>query len=120
MEANKSRIRKGIILLAGVLLAGCYSASAAMTQEKFSDIYVGTAVSEVVSANGAPYSIQNKEGIQEYVYIERINNGNQLIYENHFIFYVEDGVVVGKTVRQERRPAYNLMYQDDPNYPEYP
>lgn len=120
MEASKSRVKAGILLLAGILVTGCYSASAPMTQEKFSTVYVGTAVSEVIKENGQPYSVQNKNGMKEYVYIERINNGNQLIYENHFIFYVEDGVVVGKTVRQEKRPPYNIMYQDDPNYPEYP
>lgn len=109
-----------IILGMCVVLCGCYSQSAVMTQDTFSSVQVGTTVQSLVKEKGEPYSIRDKNGMEEYTYIERVTNGNQLIYENHYIFFVKDGIVVGKTTTQERRPAFDLIYQDDPNHNQYP
>ncbi len=91
-----------------------------MTQETFATVQVGAPIQNVISENGEPYSIRNKNGMEEYTYVERVANGNELIYENHFILFVQDGVVVGKSTTQERRPPYDVIYQGDPNHYQYP
>ena len=91
-----------------------------MTQETFAIVQVGAPIQNVIKESGEPYSIRNKNGMEEYTYVERVSNGNALIYENHFILYVQDGVVVGKSTTQERRPPYDVIYQGDPNHPQYP
>jgi hypothetical protein len=103
-----------------LLLCGCFSKSAMMTQETFSSVQVGEPICTIVQENGEPYTIDEKNGMQEYKYVERITNGNRLIYENHFVIYVKDGVVVGKTSTREQVPAFGLIYQDDPNHNQYP
>jgi hypothetical protein len=111
---------KKYIAILGLIMVGCFSKSALMTQDTFSDVQVGTPIQVVIDQNGEPYSIDAKNGMDEYHYIERVTNGNRLIYETHFILYVRDGVVVGKTSSRETPPAYNMIYQDDPNHNQYP
>ncbi len=109
-----------IVLSVCFIFCGCSSRSAMMTQDSFSSVQVGTSIQTIVQERGEPYSIRDKNGMEEYTYIERVTNGNQLIYENHFILFVKDGLVVGKTTTQEKRPAFELIYQDDPNHSKYP
>ncbi|MES2199139.1 MAG: hypothetical protein V4489_03105 [Chlamydiota bacterium] len=113
------RISK-ILLGVCLVLSSCFSRSAMMTQQTFSDVQVGTPIETIVHENGDPYSIENKNGMEEYRYVERVVNGNRLIYENHFVLFVKGGVVVAKTVTQETLPAFDIMYQDDPNHHQYP
>lgn len=110
----------GIFLGSFLLLCGCFCRSAMMTQETFSNVQVGTNIQTIVKENGEPYAIDEKNGMEEYKYVERMTSGNRLIYENHFVLYVKDGVVVGKTSTREQVPAYGLIYQDDPNHNQYP
>jgi hypothetical protein len=112
--------RYGVIIAGLLLFCSCFSRSSMMTQETFSSIQVGTSIQVVVQENGEPYAVDQKNGLQEYKYVERITNGNQLIYENHFVLLVQDGVVVGKTSTREQVPAFGLIYQDDPNHNQYP
>lgn len=109
-----------IVLGLCFMFCGCFSRSAMMTQDSFSSVQVGTPIQTIIDQKGEPYSIRDKNGMEEYTYVERVTNGNQLIYENHFIFFVRDGIVVGKTTTQERPPAFDLIYQDDPNHDTYP
>ena len=109
-----------IVLGICFMFCGCLSRSAMMTQDTFSSVQVGTPIQMIVQERGEPYSIRDKNGMEEYTYIERVTNGNQLVYENHFILFVRDGIVVGKTTTQEKRPAFELIYQDDPNHAKYP
>ncbi len=113
-------MNKNFLLACSLLLCSCFSKSAMMTQETFTSVQVGFPVQRVIDANGEPYTIRYKNGLEEYVYVERVTNGNQLIYENHFILHVRDGVVVGKSTTQERVPPFDIMYQDDPNHNQYP
>jgi len=103
-----------------MMLTGCFSRSTVMTQESFSTVQVGAPISHVVDTMGEPYSIQEKNGVEEYTYIERVTAGNRLIYENHYTLFVQNGVVIGKTTKQEKVPAFNLIYQEDPNHNQYP
>ncbi|MES2122377.1 MAG: hypothetical protein V4492_06325 [Chlamydiota bacterium] len=52
--------------------------------------------------------------------IERIDNGNAIVAENHYFIIVQDNEVVGKYMTRETPPAYDLIYQEEPNYPGYP
>jgi hypothetical protein len=92
-----------------------------MTYAEYDQVELGTSIATIKSEVGKPYAIYNrKDGSQEYEYIERIDTGNNLAAENHYYLIVQDGVVVGKYMSRERPPAYDLIYQDEPNYPSYP
>jgi hypothetical protein len=92
-----------------------------MTYTEYDEVQTGTSITKLESQIGKPYSIHTKAGgIEEYEYIERIDSGNNLIAENHYFIIVENGKVTGKYMTRERPPAYDLIYQDEPNYPNYP
>ena len=105
-----------------LILCSCFSRSSLMTYEEFDHVELGTSIATVQSEIGEPYAIHNKKGgAQEYEYIERIDTGTNVVAENHYFLIVQDGKVTGKYVKRERPPAYDLIYQDQPNYyPEYP
>jgi hypothetical protein len=88
-----------------------------MTRESFDEIQLGESITEVKAKAGKPYAIHRKGADkEEYEYIERMDMGGEIIYENHYYLMVIDGKVVRKRVKQERPPAYDLIYEDDPNY----
>lgn len=92
-----------------------------MTSNDFDNVQMGTTVSDLKSEIGSPYAIHKKDkGIEEYEYIERIDTGNNIVAENHYFLVVKDGKVVGKYMNRETPPPYELIYQDQPNYPNYP
>jgi hypothetical protein len=113
---------KKTLIIASVFLlfCGCFARHSMMTRDSYDEVQVGTPISEVVKKSGEPYAVHHKNGMDEYEYIERVTTGNQLIYENHYTLYVKDGSVVGKSVTQEKVPAFDLIYQDDPNHNTYP
>ncbi len=92
-----------------------------MSYSNYDQIEVGTSVATLKSEVGKPYAIHYKEeGKEEYEYIERIDTGTVLVAENHYYLIVKEGKVIGKYMTRERPPAYDLIYQEDPNYPGYP
>jgi hypothetical protein len=105
-----------ILIVFLCLLSSCFNRPALMTQCDFDHIQLGTPIHEIRSCIGAPYGICYKRDVQIYEYIERIDLGTQTLVENHYFLTVRDGVVVSKCLRQERPPAYNLIYSDDPNF----
>lgn len=114
-------MNKWLSLLLLTLLCGCFTRSAYITQEKFNNVQVGEPIATVVKEAGEPYSIRKKSaGVEEYTYVESITTGARLVYENHYVFIVKDGRVVGKRIGQEREPGYEMMYQDDPNHYQFP
>ena len=103
-----------------ICLSSCFSRPSMMTYESFDKVQVGTAVTDLKQEIGKPYAIHHKDGgSEEYEYVERINVGNSLIAENHYFLIVQNGKVVGKYMSRERPPAYDLIYQEEPNYPGY-
>jgi hypothetical protein len=100
-----------------LFLCSCFTRPALMTRESYDEIQLGEPISEVRNKAGRPYSIRTKgPGKEEYEYIERIDMGGELLYETHYYLLVIDGKVVKKRFKQERPPAYDLIYEDDPNY----
>jgi hypothetical protein len=118
MEARaKGRVAKHIryLLLSLVIFSGCMR-SAVMTHDGFNDIQLGTPISSVEKTSGRPYSIHVKgPGREEYEYIERIDVGAGLYYENHYYLMVVDDVVTAKRTIRDRPPSYDFLYSDDPN-----
>ncbi len=87
-----------------------------MTRPDFNGIELGTDIKEVVEQCGAPYRIQKKnDGSQEYEYVERVMMGEQVIQENRYFLTVKDGKVISKERVEKRPPAYNEIYDEDPN-----
>jgi len=112
---------KYLMIISFILLTACFSRAAMMNHEMFDDIQIGTPISDVSMKAGEPYAIHSKGGnVDEYEYIERIEMNNELVSENHYFLTVKDGKVVGKRFSQKRRLPYDLLYQEDPNYPSYP
>jgi len=110
----------GVLFAVALLMWGCFSRPTMMTRENFDQVQIGSSINSVIHTNGEPYSVHEKNGKEEYVYIERVTTGNTLIFENHYILYVQNGMVVGKDVTQEKNPPFDLIYQDDPNHNQYP
>lgn len=97
------------------LLAACGS-SKVMTRQDYYTIATGTTVQEVVEKYGEPYSITNKKnGTQEYLYIERIPAAEAMAEQNNYILVVKNGQVISKRKNQELPPAYDEIYDEDPN-----
>ncbi|MCI0382632.1 MAG: hypothetical protein L0207_06250 [Chlamydiae bacterium] len=102
-------------------LLGCFSRTNAITKENYNSVTLQTSENELVAELGQPYAIHNlRGGGQEYEYIERFTMGEELVSENHYFFKIQNGRVVSKRMTREKRPAYDLLYQEDPNYPTYP
>ena len=113
-------MKRTLLIICLSLLSACFSRSAAMDSQTFESVALGTPVSSLESQFGKPYKIHSKGGgKEEYEYIERIGMGQCLVAENHYFLIVLNGAVVGKYVTQEKSPAYDLIYTEDPNHPCY-
>ncbi|VHO00844.1 hypothetical protein [Candidatus Rhabdochlamydia sp. T3358] len=102
------------------LLTGCCSSYFAMTDRSFCEIEMGVFINEIQCQVGDPYAICIREdGAEEYQYIERIDLGNGLVMEKHYFLIVKDDRVISKRLVRRIPPAYNLLYETEPNYPSY-
>ena len=87
-----------------------------MTREDYYTISTGISTQELINKYGEPYSITTqKDGTQEYLYIERIPAGDVTAEQNNYILVVKNGQVISKRTKQELPPAYDEIYDDDPN-----
>lgn len=108
-----------IFTIAICFLCGCFTRGSLMTKQRFDDITIGMPVTEVTAKVGDPYAIRSKgNGVEEYEYIERTEM-RDVVSENHYFIIVSNGQVVGKMINRQRPPAYDLIYQEDPNYTNY-
>lgn len=95
--------------------------SFALTLEEYYGIRLGTRISDIADQLGEPYDVRDVgDRAQEYEFIERLSIGGELAYENHYFITVVNGQVVNKRLCRESRPAYDQIWQEDPNYPTYP
>ncbi len=103
-------------LLSCLCLCGCFSRSQVMTRGNFDTIQVGSSVADFEQKVGVPYRVRKlPNGCLDYEYIERINMGQETIEENHYYLRVKNGKVIAKRINQELPPAYDLIYDGDPN-----
>lgn len=104
----------GIFSLA--MLAGCFARSHVMTRQDFDNITLGSSYSQVEQQVGKPYSVKKlSDGSYEYLYIERIRMGEQVVEQNRYTIVVQNGQVISKQFNQKTPPAYDLINDDDPN-----
>lgn len=104
-----------------LILSACFSRHSMMTRDVYEDTMLGTPASELIAKAGQPYSIRKISGeTVEYEYIEHFAVDDELVSDNHYYFTIVNGQVVNKRISREKRPAYDLIYQADPNYPNYP
>jgi len=107
-------MRKYLALL--FLGAATLTADPLMTLPGYNTIELGAPVDQIVRKYGEPYSIAPfPDGTKEYLYIERITLDKDLVEENRYFIVFKNGQVVSKRCNQERPPAYNEIYDDDPN-----
>jgi hypothetical protein len=98
-----------------IFLAACASGSL-MTRNNFDDIEIGTPVNQVVKKYGDPYLIRKqKDGTVIYRYIERYPIGSETVEENKYDLVIKNGDVVSKRYNYELPPAYDELYDEDPN-----
>lgn len=117
---NDRVLKQVLYILVFFALTGCFSRPSLMTREVFNDIQVGSDFASLQSKIGRPYAVNSLgEETEEYEYIERMDVETYLVIENHYFLTVTNGQVVGKRVSQERSPAYDLIYREDPNYDYY-
>ena len=110
-----------LIPLALLCCTACFSRPALMTYSDFNNVEMGASITKIETDIGKPYAIHTKkDGTKEYEYIERMDAGNNVVAENHYFLLIQDGKVVGKYMNRERPPAYDLIYQEEPNYPNDP
>lgn len=112
---------KIFLWLIGVcLLSSCFTRPALMTRESFDNIQIGSSYANIAASVGEPYNVNSiGEDTKEYEYIEKMELGSEVTVENHYFLIVTNGQVVGKRATQERSPAFNLIYQEDPNHDNY-
>lgn len=104
------------MITSAVLAVSTVLGSPVMTHPGFNDIELGTPIDHVIRNYGEPYSIKtNKNGSKDYLYLERIPVGEQIVEENRYILVVKNGQVVSKRFNQEHPPAYDEINDDDPN-----
>jgi hypothetical protein len=88
-----------------------------MSRDVYDTVAVGMPIAEVEEQAGQPRVIRTKgSDVQEFEYGERIRMNNHYVIENIYYFDVLNGIVVGKRMRTVRTPAYNIMYETEPNY----
>lgn len=104
-------------LLLLVVLSSCFSRTMMMTRDNYDSVRVGMTVTELEVQVGKPDFIRSKgSNRQEYEYIERIGMSTYYSVENQYYIEIMDGVVVGKKMLSRRSPAYEFMYQSEPNF----
>lgn len=109
------------LFLSLLFFFSCTGRLAVITRQDYDCIVLGCSEYELTDCLGEPYAIHCLlYGGKEYEYIERFSMNSQLAYETHYYIRVVNGQVVSKRMCQEMLPAYDLIYQVDPNYPRYP
>ena len=114
--ARGEKMRLIPLSLSLVLLCGCFTRSQVISRSSFDDIQVGSTVADFEKKIGAPYKVRKlSNGCTDYEYIERILMGEEVIEENHYYLRIKNGRVIAKRVNQEIPPAYDLIFDGDPN-----
>jgi len=111
----REHFKKTVLMTSLALLAACGS-SKVMTRQDYYTIETGTKTETIVNKYGEPYSITTKkDGTQEYLYIERIYAADVTAEQNNYVLVVKNGVVVSKRYNYTNPPAYDEIYDEDPN-----
>jgi len=94
----------------------CFSRPSIMTKSTFDNVQVGDPVVEVQKKAGEPYRTRKLgDGTEEYEYIERIPLGEETVQENRYYLIIKNGQVVGKKYKEDLPPAFDQIYDPNPN-----
>jgi hypothetical protein len=116
VEASGEKIMKKWPIAMILLMTSCFARSTMMTRGNFENIQEGEPIAEVQKVVGDPYSVRKLgDGSEEYQYIERIDLGMETVEENRYYLIIKNGQVVSKRFNQETPPAYDEIYDGDPN-----
>jgi len=97
---------KRIAWISLLTFAACASGHNMLTMDSFYDIPVGATKEEVITMAGHPYSSSKKDdGVEEFVFIERMKVGERTVQERRYIIILKDGVVISKHLEQSSPPA---------------
>lgn len=108
------------LVVLALLTFGCASRNSTVSRATYDDITIGTSYTDVERELGEPYNVQTiGHNTYEYEYVEKLSLNPGTLIENHYFIVVQNGKVVSKRMQQEKSPAYNQIYQIDPNYPNY-
>lgn len=114
-------MRYSLLFFSFLFILACNGRSTVVTRQDYDCLLLGSSVCELTDQLGEPYAVHClRHGGREYEYIERFLMNDQLAYETHYYIKVINGQVVSKRMCQEMLPAYDLLYQVDPNYLKYP
>lgn len=99
-----------------LLFSSCGSSYIGVSRSTFDSIDIGTSSKDIIKQYGSPYKIYSIDiNRQEYEYVEKISVGREPISETRYIFTLEKGVVISKRSEKSFPPAYNAIYNEDPN-----
>jgi hypothetical protein len=104
------KLKKLISFILISFLAAC--GSRVMTSNCFYAISTGISKEELVKLAGKPFCIHRKCDCLEYEYIERFNNGNRVIQENHYYFVIKNDRIISRRVEYVNPPPYSINSYD--------
>lgn len=80
-----------------------------MQQGYFDQVAVGSSISAVETIYGEPYEVRGlPNGLQEYVYMQRIDLGKSAIEQLEFVFLVNQGIIIGKDRKQSGTSSFQF------------
>jgi len=114
-------MKRCVYVILVLFLTGCFSRTAMMSKEDYDSVTVGTTMADLEAKVGRPDAVHSKgPDRQELEYVERIGMNTYYSIENKYFIEVMNGIVVGKRMLSRRSPAYEFMYQSEPNFsPDY-
>ena len=81
-----------------------------VTQEQFVETTLGEDCTALRARLGVPYEVrQPRPGVEEYVYIERIQVSANRMQFNEYVFTVVNGKVIGKSVNTSSSPMFQFQ-----------
>jgi hypothetical protein len=92
-----------------------------ISKKNFEAIPIGSTVHQLEEQVGKPDAIHST-GLnrQEFEYVERLELNPYYSIENRYFIEIMQGVVTAKRTLSRRSPAYDFMYQGEPNFsPDY-
>lgn len=92
------------------LLCGC-TVAPLMQTPYFDQVAIGSSISEVEAIYGQPFEIrQLPNGLQAYVYLQRINLGKSGAEQIEFVFLVNQGVIASKECKSHGISSLQFFY----------
>lgn len=108
-----------VIAFFALLLTSCIQRQAIMTVEGFSEVPIGSAVTEIEDTYGEPYAIHSKpDGSSVFEYLEKVVMGREVLVQKSYFFVISGDKIIGKYMKYSNPAAYQSIYSEDlyPNY----